>query len=92
MRRVEVFYDVVSPYSYFAVATLNRYAKKKGVAVSLRPFFLGGIMQIAGNKPPATVPKKGSYLFKDINRCAKYFEIGPFQVPSAYVCFLSSSF
>jgi len=42
LRRVEIFYDVVSPYSYLGFVTLLRYEKVHNVEIKLRPFFLGG--------------------------------------------------
>ncbi|KAG9326231.1 hypothetical protein KVV02_000946 [Mortierella alpina] len=44
------YYDVVSPYSYFAVTLLNRYRSQwKTVDIVLRPAFLAGIMSVAYN-------------------------------------------
>lgn len=42
MGRIELFYDIVSPYSLFAFHTLLRYEKAFGFELVLRPFFLGG--------------------------------------------------
>lgn len=55
---VEVYYDVVSPYSYFAVETLERYKKEWKLDIHYHPFFLGGVMQASGNRPPGLVPSK----------------------------------
>ena len=56
--RVEIFFDIVSVYSYFAVEILERYRKAWDLTIVYRPFFLGGVMVAAGNRPPATVPNK----------------------------------
>lgn len=37
-------------------------------------------MKGAGNKPPASNPEKGKYLFKDVDRLSKYYEI-PLKFP-----------
>lgn len=43
--RVTLYYDVVSPYSLFAMHTLTRYEKARPTfSLHLRPFFLGGIL------------------------------------------------
>ncbi|XP_061862324.1 glutathione S-transferase kappa 1 isoform X2 [Colius striatus] len=72
---VELFYDVVSPYSWLAFEVLCRYQHIWNVDLHFRPAFLGGIMQATGNKPPAMLPKRGEYLLKDIKRMAKYYQV-----------------
>eukprot|EP01127_Copromyxa_protea_P012166 TRINITY_DN3137_c0_g1_i1.p1 TRINITY_DN3137_c0_g1~~TRINITY_DN3137_c0_g1_i1.p1 ORF type:complete len:222 (-),score=53.85 TRINITY_DN3137_c0_g1_i1:58-723(-) len=83
-RRIELFYDVVSPYSYFAFETILRYCSHHQIELSLRPFFLGGVMQAAGNKPPGLVPSKGKYMLKDLNRLQDYFGVHPLKYPSRF--------
>ncbi|XP_054242575.1 glutathione S-transferase kappa 1 isoform X1 [Indicator indicator] len=72
---VELFYDVVSPYSWLGFEVLCRYQHVWNIDLRLRPAFLGGIMQATGNKPPAMLPKRGEYMLKDIKRMAKYYEV-----------------
>ena len=52
-----------SPYAYMGVKVLSRYRDYWGdrVDVEFIPFFLGGIMVGASNRPPASVP--GNTLF-----------------------------
>ncbi|MGB5245327.1 MAG: 2-hydroxychromene-2-carboxylate isomerase [Woeseia sp.] len=71
-RRVEFFYDYVSSYSYLANSQL---ATLGAAEVVYRPFFLGGIMKATGNTPPATVPARGKYLVKDLERWAARYGI-----------------
>lgn len=82
-HKIELFYDVVSPWSYFAFETLLRYEKVWNLDVKLRPFFLGGVMQATGNKPPIMLPARGAYLLNDITRSGKYFGIN-IQQPSNF--------
>jgi len=70
MPRLEIFYDVISPYSYLAWHSLKRYAPRWGVAVQPRPFFLGGVMMGAKNAPPGMNPAKGAWLATDLPRQA----------------------
>eukprot|EP00743_Colponemidia_sp_Colp-15_P009863 GILK01010808.1.p1 GENE.GILK01010808.1~~GILK01010808.1.p1 ORF type:complete len:222 (-),score=9.85 GILK01010808.1:70-735(-) len=70
---IDLFYDVVSPYSWFAFETLIRLEEAWGFKLNLRPMFLGGIMKGSGNTPPAMLPARGAYLSKDTARCAEYF-------------------
>ncbi|XP_060080515.1 glutathione S-transferase kappa 1-like [Ylistrum balloti] len=78
---VELFYDVVSPYSWIAFEVLCRYKAKWNIDLKLKPFFLGGIMSGAGNKPPGLVPAKGKYFNKDLSRLGNYYSI-PIVPPS----------
>ncbi|NXN24279.1 GSTK1 transferase, partial [Nycticryphes semicollaris] len=72
---VELFYDVVSPYSWLGFEVLCRYQHIWNIDLRLRPAFLGGIMQATGNKPPALLPKRGEYMLKDMQRMAKYYQV-----------------
>jgi 2-hydroxychromene-2-carboxylate isomerase len=67
-RKVEYFFDYVSPYSYLADGQIPGIVSRTGAELIHRPFFLGGVMQAAGNSPPATVPAKGKYMLTDIQR------------------------
>lgn len=71
-RRVaaELFFDVVSPYTYLHMGTLSQYARLWPCAVKMRPMFLGGVMMAAKNQPPATVKAKGRWLGGDLARSA----------------------
>ncbi|KAH9513586.1 Glutathione S-transferase kappa 1 [Bulinus truncatus] len=79
-KTVEFFYDVVSPYTWFAFEVLCRYQHRWNITLKLRPFYLGAIMNDSGNRPPAMVPNKGQYMLKDVPRTAKYFDV-PLKFP-----------
>ncbi|XP_051262142.1 glutathione S-transferase kappa 1 [Dicentrarchus labrax] len=78
---VELFYDVVSPYSWLGFEVMCRYRNVWNIELKLRPAFLGGIMQGSGNKPPGLVPNKFLYMTEDLKRLAEYFSV-PMQTPS----------
>ncbi|XP_033836394.1 glutathione S-transferase kappa 1 [Periophthalmus magnuspinnatus] len=78
---VEIFYDVVSPYSWLGFEVMCRYRNVWNIDLKLRPAFLGGIMKGAGNKPPGMVPNKFLYMTKDLSRAAQYFSV-PLQHPT----------
>ncbi|CAI9592006.1 unnamed protein product [Staurois parvus] len=80
---LELFYDVVSPYSWFGFEVLCRYRNIWNVDIQLRPGFLGGIIQTTGNSPPALVPKKGIYMNQDLNRLSEFFQV-PLKHPSDF--------
>merc|ERR1739838_419899 len=74
-KRVELYYDVLSPYTWFAFEVLMRYKTHWKAEIELKPFLLGGIMQASGNKPPMFVPNKAQYMWKDLERCNRYFQV-----------------
>ncbi|GAA6070096.1 glutathione S-transferase kappa 1 [Tachysurus ichikawai] len=78
---VELFYDVVSPYSWLGFEVLCRYRNVWNMELKLRPAFLGGVMHESGNRPPAMVPNKGLYMVKDLNRLASFMNV-PLRHPS----------
>ncbi|XP_034067250.1 glutathione S-transferase kappa 1-like [Gymnodraco acuticeps] len=78
---IELFYDVVSPYSWLGFEVMCRYRTVWNIELKLRPTFLGGVMQGSGNKPPGLVPNKFLYMTKDLNRLSEYFNV-PMRSPS----------
>jgi len=83
--KVQCFYDVVSPWAYLGFEVITRYARQYPglVQLELCPFFLGGVMQATGNKPPITVPAKGAYMFSDLQRSSGYFGV-PLTAPANF--------
>jgi 2-hydroxychromene-2-carboxylate isomerase len=79
MARIEFFYDVVSPYSYLALARLPAWREQTGATVVLRACFLGGLMKAVGNRPPATVPLKGRWMLQDLTAQAERLGV-PFRM------------
>ena len=77
-KNVTFCFDFGSPYSYLAYNNLNS-IRDAGGEVTILPVLLGGIFKATGNQPPATVQKKGEYMFKDINRWSKKLDI-PFKM------------
>lgn len=110
--RIIVYYDVVrylsfklemalilSPYAYMGVEILRRYRDFWGgrVDVEFIPFFLGGIMVGAKNRPPISVPgnhllkvdvnvvlAKGVHTTKDMARSGKIMGMPKFCQPSIF--------
>lgn len=78
---IELFYDVVSPYSWLGFEVMCRYRTVWNIDLKLRPAFLGGVMHGAANKPPGLVPNKFLYMTKDLNRLGQYFSV-PLAPPS----------
>ncbi len=78
-RRLEFFFDYVSPFSYLANSQLPGIVRRTGAELVYRAMFLGGVMQATGNQPPATLPARAKYMPKDIRRWVQRYgiEFGP---------------
>ncbi len=74
---VDLFFDVVSPYTYWAFLVFKRYYDTNlwKFKLNLKPCFLGGIMQATGNKPPAMLPQRHKWLAADMKNSGEYFGV-----------------
>ncbi|XP_057641695.1 glutathione S-transferase kappa 1-like isoform X1 [Chionomys nivalis] len=82
-RTLELFYDVLSPYSWLGFEVLCRYQHLWNIKLQLRPAFLGGIMKDSENKPLATVPRKGQYMNKEMPLLGQHFQV-PINLPKDF--------
>ncbi len=80
-KTVTFCFDFGSPYSYLAYNYLS-VIKETGAEIEIKPVLLGAIFKATGNQPPATVQKKGQYMFNDIQRWSEKldlkFKMNPF--------------
>ena len=74
-KSVDFLFDFGSPAAYLAWTQLGKLAADTGATVVPQPILLGGVFQATGNRAPITVPLKGSYLFKDLNRYARRYGV-----------------
>ena len=74
-KTVDFYFDFGSPAAYLAYTQLPKLASETGATVVMKPMLLGGVFQATGNRPPISVPLKGSYLFQDMNRYAKRYGV-----------------
>ncbi|XP_057589853.1 glutathione S-transferase kappa 1 isoform X2 [Hippopotamus amphibius kiboko] len=82
-RTLELFYDVVSPYSWLAFEVLCRYKNIWNVNLQLRPTLIAGIMKDSGNKPPALLPRKALNMRHDIRLLGLHLQI-PIHFPKDF--------
>ena len=75
MKTVEFYFDIVSPASYLAWTQMPGIIGDTGAEIVYRPFFLPGVFEKAGSASPITVPAKGKWLFKDLVRHAKNYDV-----------------
>ncbi|MBP6850308.1 MAG: 2-hydroxychromene-2-carboxylate isomerase [Rhodoferax sp.] len=74
-KSVDFLFDFGSPAAYLAWTQLPQLIADTGATVNAQPILLGGVFQATGNRAPITVPLKGSYLFKDLNRYARHYGV-----------------
>jgi len=75
VSRLEYFYDYVSPFTYLANSRVPDLVARTGAELVYRPFLLGGAMKASGNSPPFTVPNKGAYVMRDVQRWARRYDL-----------------
>ncbi|XP_044535543.1 glutathione S-transferase kappa 1 isoform X3 [Gracilinanus agilis] len=83
-RKLELFYDVLSPYSWLGFELLCRYQNIWNINLQLRPSFIAGIMKDSGNKPPALVPRKGKYMMMDLQHLKNFYQV-PIRIPKDFL-------
>ncbi len=74
-KEVEFWFDIVSPASYLAWTQMPKLAAETGATIRYKPFFLPGLFKAAGSASPITVPAKGKWLFHDLRRFARMYEV-----------------
>jgi 2-hydroxychromene-2-carboxylate isomerase len=82
-RRIEFFFDYLSPYSYLASTQLPALAARRGVEVAHRPCLLHGVLTGSGNTPPPTVPARAKHMPKDLDRWVRRYGV-PFAFNPAF--------
>ncbi|VTJ63047.1 Hypothetical predicted protein [Marmota monax] len=82
-RTLELFYDVLSPYSWLCFEVLCRYQKIWNIKLQLQPTLIAGIMKDSGNKPPGLLPRKGHYLKSELSLLKQHFQV-PLRFPKDF--------
>ena len=83
-KKIDFYFDVVSPYSYFASKLIGEVVKKHNAILNWKPVLLGGIFKAIGSPiAPGLAPEKKPYLIKDLERISNYYKI-PFKMPSEF--------
>ncbi|KAM4858450.1 glutathione S-transferase kappa 1 [Urocitellus parryii] len=83
-RTLELFYDVLSPYSWLCFEVLCRYQKIWNIKLQLQPTLIAGIMKDSGNKPPGLLPRKGQYLESELGLLKQHFQV-PLRFPKDFL-------
>lgn len=74
-KTVDFYFDFGSPAAYLAWTQLPPLCADTGAQLVWKPMLLGGVFQATGNRAPMMVPLKGSYLFVDLARFARRYDV-----------------
>ncbi|KAL6738490.1 hypothetical protein Aduo_012032 [Ancylostoma duodenale] len=81
---VDLFFDVLSPYSWIGFEGLMRYKQVWPINVHLRPFYFAGVIKATKNTgAPLLLAQKKSYMDLDLKRNSEYWEISV-SLPKGY--------
>lgn len=80
---IEFWFDLSSPYAYFAALEIDALAERQGRTVHWRPFLLGVLFRVTGNAPLTDQPLKGEYCRRDWERLARMNGV-PLIMPSDF--------
>lgn len=82
-REITFYFDYGSPFTYLAWTQLPGLAERTGAEINHKPMLLGGVFKETGNDSPISVPAKGVYMNRDLERCAARLGV-PFTMNSAF--------
>lgn len=80
---VEFFFELGSPYSYFAATQLHAIEQRTGATFVWKPMVLGAVFKATSNEMPSTVPTKARYMFQDLKRWSAHYG-EPFEWPATF--------
>jgi len=83
VKKVELFFDLSSPYSYLAATQMKALRERTGAEVVWRPMVLGALFKTVGNDMPARVPSKGRWMGNDLQRWADHYGV-PWKMSSHF--------
>ena len=71
MKRIQFYFDFLSPYSYLAFTQINQVAARTGATVDFIPISVLALMKRVGNQPTTVMcDAKLAYAFQDLARWA----------------------
>lgn len=74
-KTLEFFFDLGSPATYLAYTQLPALCAATGTQLVYQPMLLGGVFKATGNASPISVPAKGRYMFDDLARYARRYDV-----------------
>jgi 2-hydroxychromene-2-carboxylate isomerase len=80
---IEFLFDFSSPYAYIAANRIEELGKKYGREVVWRPFLLGAMFQVNGQRPLKEQALKWDYSSLDLARIARLYDV-PWKLPEKF--------
>ncbi|HZP93536.1 MAG TPA: 2-hydroxychromene-2-carboxylate isomerase [Burkholderiales bacterium] len=80
---IEFYFDFSSPYGYFGATRISSIAAKHGRSVAWKPILLGAVFKVTGSGPLPSLPLKGDYARRDMERVARLWNV-PYKLPSKF--------
>jgi len=80
---IHFYFDLSSPYGYFAALKIDHLAASFDRDVRWHPMMLGAAMKVTGARPLADVAIKGDYCRTDWDRLARFMEV-PWTMPDPF--------
>ena len=74
-KKIEFYYDFISPYSYLAHKRIQKIEKNTEIKFNYNPILLGGLHNLAKITAPGLIKAKQKYLVSDCNMIAEKYEI-----------------
>jgi 2-hydroxychromene-2-carboxylate isomerase len=81
---IDFYFDFSSPYGFFASERIEALAARHGRPVEWRPMLLGVVFKQTGSAPLTSIPLKGDYAKRDMERTARFAGIEGFRMPSRF--------
>ena len=78
---IDFWFSIDSTYTYLSVMRIEAVERQSGVTFRWRPFNVGAIMVEMDNLPFTNKPIKARYMWRDIERRAKMYELPWSSIP-----------
>jgi 2-hydroxychromene-2-carboxylate isomerase len=83
MKRIDFWFDPVSPFAYLAFEHLPQALEGCNYAVEYRPLLFAGLLARWGQKGPAEIEPKRAWTFRHVSWLAHQFGV-PIEVPAQH--------
>lgn len=80
---IQFHFDFSSPYGYLGSEKIEALAARHGRIVHWHPMLLGIVFKTTGSQPLTSVPIKGDYAKRDMERSARFHGVA-FRLPSKF--------
>ena len=75
IKSFDFFFDFISPYSYLAHKQIRNIEYQYKIEINYMPILLGGLLNLAEIKAPASIPSKAKFMIKDCKLFAEKLNI-----------------